>query len=250
MRHTLYLLLLFFVISCNNRKDEKYVTIAAAANVQFPIREIIMTLEKQTNTEIRCVIASSGKLTSQIKEGAPFDIFISADTLYPGTLASQGMTNSRPRIYAEGILVLWSLESDLLLTGDLSVLLDKRVEKIALPNPDYAPYGRAAIESMKNCGIYETVQHKLVYGQNITQSSQYIISRSAQVGFTAKSMVLSEGMKQYDNWVEIDQELYTPILQSAVIIKRKVTPPEVDLIYNLLFSETCKDIFRRYGYRV
>jgi molybdate transport system substrate-binding protein len=250
MRHLFFLFFIPVLLSCTRSKNENFITVAAAANVQYPIEEIIESFEDNTQVKVRPIIASSGKLTSQIVEGAPFDVFISADTRYPQALLEKGMTIGHPKIYAEGILVLWALDEDLNLTGDLGILKEDNIKKIALPNPDFAPYGIAAVEALQNQNIYDEVKEKLVYGQNIPQSSQYIITRAAEIGFTSKSVVLSETMKQYTNWVEVNENLYAPIRQAAVLINRKEFNPEAKEFFKFLLADECQRIFGEYGYKL
>ena len=250
MRYLLFLFLPPFVLSCTRIKNENHITIAAAANVQYPIEEIIESFEKKSQIEVKCIIASSGKLTSQIVEGAPFDVFISADTRYPEALHEKDMTFGHPKIYAEGILVLWSMDEDINITGNLDILKDERIKKIALPNPDFAPYGVAAVEALKSQNMYEEVKGKMVYGQNIPQASQYIFTQSVEIGFTSKSVVLSENMKLHTNWREVDNNLYSPIRQAAVLINRKEFNPEAKKFYKFLFSEECRKILQKYGYKL
>ncbi|MFC2124290.1 molybdate ABC transporter substrate-binding protein [Bacteroidota bacterium] len=248
MRNLFFLIIIPVLWSCNISKNESFITIAAAANVRYPIEEIINEFERNNQTKVKFIIASSGKLTSQIVEGAPFDVFISADTRYPEALLQMNLTIGKPEIYARGILVLWSLNKDLNLSGKLDVLNDNIIKKIAIPNPDFAPYGLAAEEALKKSNIYDQVKRKLVYGQNISQTSQYIITQAADVGFTAKSVVLSETMKEYSNWIEIDHNLYSSIRQAAVLINREKLNPEAKMFYEFLFSEECQKIFQKYGY--
>ena len=250
MRLFIFFGLSLFIFSCAPRTDDRSIIVAAAANVQYPIKEINKEFEAQYGISIKPVIASSGKLTSQIIAGAPFDVFISADTRYPDILFKEGFAVNPPEIYAEGILVLWTMNKDILLSEDLSPLLDTDIKKIAIANPEFAPYGIAAKEVLIALGIKDRVEAKLVFGQNIAQTSQYIITGAADVGFTAKSVVLSDAMKENSNWIDIDPLLYAPIKQAAVLIKRNELNPNADKFYEFLFSENCKSIFLKYGYRI
>jgi len=248
MRVYLFFLLFPILISCKNNPAEKNILIAAAANVQYPIDKIIKTFEEKSGIKVECVIASSGKLTSQIIEGAPFDIFISADTKYPEALHEKGLVMGDVKVYATGLLVIWSHETNLGLSDNLNFITESHIRKIAIPNPDYAPYGVAAMEAIENSGIYEKIKPKLVYGQNISQTSQYIFTKAVDIGFTAKSVVLSEPMKEYSNWIEVDPVLYSPIHQGAVLIKKNGSTQEAKEFYDFLFSEACQKIFLEYGY--
>lgn len=229
---------------------EKKVTVAVAANVQYAMQAIKTKFENETGIKVEVILGSSGKLTQQIQEGAPFDVFVSADTKYPLTLYHNKMTNGSPKIYATGVLVLWSAKPGIKPLSDLAFLLGDNIKKIALANPKTAPYGVAAEEAMHYYNLYEKVQSKLVYGESIAQTNQFISTQSADVGFTAKSVVLADEAKGKGAWIEIDKKAYSPIEQAAVILKHGAeTNKELsEQFYNFLFSKSAKDIFARFGY--
>jgi molybdate transport system substrate-binding protein len=225
------------------------VTVAVAANAQYAMKEIVKQYEKETGKELELIIGSSGKLTAQIREGAPFDIFLSADMEYPQVLYKEGLTLSEPKIYAYGSLVLWTMKDfDLL---NINVLLLPEVKVVALANPKIAPYGEAAIDVMKYYKVYEKAEPKLVYGESISQVNQYIISKAADIGFTAKSVVLSPEMQGKGKWMEIDKKAYKPIAQGAVLLKssKERNAADAELFYNYLYSEKAKKILKKYGYQ-
>src|SRR5690606_9471414 len=146
-----------------------------------------------------------------------FDIFVSADTRYPQILVEKGATLDTAKIYANGILVLWSAQKNLLPDKAGEILSNEKVKHIAIANPDTAPYGKAALSWMKARGLYENNAQKIVIGESISQASQFIASGNAEVGFTAKSIVLSAPMKNTGCWVALDE--YPPIEQAAVLLK-------------------------------
>ncbi len=237
--------LLFLTASCT-KQDNNTLTIATAANMQFAIQEIITSFTQKTGIPCDVVITSSGKLTAQIQEGAPYDIFISADMKYPETLHKNGFTAKSPEIYAYGKLVLWSISDEI--QPSIESLTDKQIKHIAMANPKTAPYGEAAIAVLKHAGIYDLVTDKLVYGESISQTNQFIISGAAQVGFTAKSVVLSPQMEGKGQWIAIDKNLYTPIAQGAVIIKKDSISEATLKFYKFLFSPKSKEILENFGY--
>ena len=248
MRFALFFLLLLTLVSCENRKSQALV-IATAANVQFAMQELIAEFENETGIPCETVLSSSGKLTAQIREGAPFHVFVSADMTYPEDLFKNGLTTGQPEVYAYGKLVLWTLRSDLDPTPERLTRDD--VRHIAIANPKTAPYGSAAVEAMRHFGIFEKTEPKLVYGESISQTNQFIISKTADAGFTAKSVVLSPEIKTQGRWVEIDQTAYTPIAQGAVVIQRNGEAKSEALeFYRFLFSEKAKQILQAYGYEV
>ncbi len=236
---------IFFIIGCT-KSNPTEVTIATAANMQFVMKEIVAAFEQETGISCAVIISSSGKLTAQIQEGAPYDIFVSADMKYPETLYTNGYTIDAPKIYGYGQIVLWSVSQDI--TPSLESLTDNKIEHIAIANPKMAPYGEAAISILKQTGIYDQISEKLVYGESISQTNQFITSGAAQIGFTAKSVVLSSQMKGKGHWIAINKNLYTPIAQGAVILKRDAVSNATQKFHAFLFSSKSKEILENFGY--
>jgi len=234
---------LFF--SCEDNTPQK-ITIATASNAQFAINELVDTFTNQTNIGCDIIVSSSGKLTAQISEGAPYDLLISADMKYPESLHAKGKTLAPPRVYAYGKLVLWSRNKDTEL--NIQNLQNHNIKHIAIANPKTAPYGAAALEALQKQGIYETIKDKFVYGESISQVNQFVYSGTADVGFTAMSVVLSPRMKNKGIWTEIETENHTPIQQGAVLINRKDAHSETIRFYEFLFSPKAKKILQKYGY--
>jgi molybdate transport system substrate-binding protein len=195
--------------------------IAAAADLQFALKDIAQQYEHQTGRKIEITFGSSGNFFSQMQNGAPFDVFFSADIEYPTRLQRANLTEPNSLLkYAVGRIVVWiPADSKInLIEQKWNALLDPSVQKIAIANPEHAPYGRAAVEALKRAGIYEKVQPKLVYGENISQAAQFVQSGNAQAGIIALSLAISPAMKTGQRWgVPVDQ--YAPIEQAAVIMK-------------------------------
>lgn len=223
------------------------IILAAAANTQYAVDKIIDIFKSKYNINVRKVISSSGKLTSQITHGAPYDIFLSANMKYPLFLYKKGFVVNKPKVYAKGVLVIWTLKNFNLKNWEESL---KKAKKIALPNPKNAPYGKAAVTVLKKKGIFKDIKEKIVYGESVSQTNQYIVSKIADIGFTAKSVVLSPKMKNLGKYKDIDKNLYNPIAQGVVITKYgyKNHKDEVLKFYNFLFSKKAKEIFKKYGY--
>jgi len=223
--------------------------VAVAANAAYLFEDLKKIFEEQTGITLQSVVGSSGKLSVQIEHGAPFDIFISADMEYPETLYKKGMTYNTPRIYAYGTLVLWTMK-DINLSRAIQVLTDPKIKKIAIASPQTAPYGREAVNVLKYYDLYSRVNEKLVYGESIAQVNQFIVSQAADVGFTAKSVVMAAGMNNQGLWIEIEKEAYEPIAQGVVILKnaqgQKLEPAQK--FFDFLFSEPAAEIFKKYGY--
>jgi molybdate transport system substrate-binding protein len=225
------------------------ITVAVAANVQYAFQELKAVFEKKTGIVIKEIFGSSGKFAAQIENGAPFDIFLSADMDYPLVLYKKGLTYHAPKIYVYGILVLWTL-ADLDLKKEMHVLVDPAVQKIALPFPQTAPYGRQAINALKQVGLYDQLVPKLVYGESIAQVNQFITSRASDIGFTAKSVVLAPNMQNQGKWIEVAKDSYEPIAQGVVILKHAQNNHLVasQKFYEFLFSASAQEIYQKYGY--
>jgi len=224
-------------------------TVAVAANAQFAMEEVAAVFTGETGIPVRAVVGSSGKLTAQIKAGAPFDIFVSADTSYPKALYDDGIATAPPEVYASGTLVVWSA-SDINISGGLSSLLSEKIRRVAVANPETAPYGFAAVKALRNAGIYERIKNKLVFGESISQVNQFVFAKAAEAGVTAKSSLMSPGMAGKGSWVDVDGSLYTPIAQGIVVLKygAKNNPSAVNKLYSYIFSSTGKTILKKYGY--
>ncbi|MDX1666819.1 MAG: molybdate ABC transporter substrate-binding protein [Saprospiraceae bacterium] len=252
VRYLAFWLLTCWFFSCGSRSGDRdpRLLVAAAANVQFAMEALETAFERESGIEIEVIVSSSGKLTAQIRQGAPYDLLISADTLYPGVLYREGYALRPPEIYAYGSLVLWSLQDDIALEGDLLFLGREDIEKIALANPLNAPYGKETIRALESKGLLSKLESKLVYGESIAQTNQYILSRACQVGFTAKSVVVSPRVAGVGQWVEVAEELYRPIAQGVVITRSgEEKYPELSRkFYTFLFGESATQIFREFGY--
>lgn len=231
--------------SCEEAGPPKLV-IASAANVQFVMDEIVSEFTQKTGIDCDVIISSSGKLTAQIIEGAPFDVFISADLEYPQKIADAGLAVKDPLVYAHGKLVLWSMHDDIKL--GLKELGQSTTRHIALANPEVAPYGKAAKEVLQYYSIYDEVQKRLVYGESIAQVNQFVISQAVDAGFTAKSVVLSPQLKDQGIWIDIDPVAYKLIEQGFIILTKSHLPKQAKSFEEFLLSEQAARIFEDYGY--
>lgn len=240
---------LFFVLllSACNSSPKDVLHIATAANVQFAMAELTEYFTRETGIQTEVILSSSGKLTAQILQGAPYDLFLSADMKYPLELQKKGKVLSPPQVYALGALVLWTTDTSFALS--LETLLEPSVKKIAIANPKTAPYGEAAIAFFDHKGWTDSLREKLVFGESIAQTNQFILSGAAQLGLTAKSVVRSPEMQQVGQWVEVPADLYRPIEQGAVIVNPE-REQEARAFINFLSSEPARQILTSYGYRL
>ncbi|OCL84775.1 molybdate ABC transporter substrate-binding protein [Arcobacter porcinus] len=228
------------------------INIAVAANVSYAINDLIAEFNKTNpDTKVQVTLGSSGKFTTQIINGAPFDIFMSADMKFPETLDNQGLSSTKPVIYAQGSLAMLSSKK-LDLSKGLNLLTDKNIIRVAIANPKTAPYGTASVEAFKNAKLFEKVEPKLIYAESISQAVTYALT-AAEVGFIAKSSLYDEKMSQYKeniDWVSVDPSLYTPIDQGIIILNRAKDNKEAKAFYDFILGDKAKKIFVDFGYLV
>ncbi len=245
MKKTAFLVL-FFSISV----FATTINIAVAANVSYAIDDLKAKF-KQThpNIDVQTTLGSSGKLTTQIKNGAPYGLFISANTKYPQTLYDEKIAITKPVIYAQGALAFFSIKKYNLNNG-ITLLTNKNIQRIAIANPKTAPYGKAAFKAIKNAKILDKIKQKLIYAESISQTLSYTIT-ATDIGIVAKSSLYSSKMKNYKrgiNWIEVDTKLYTPIEQAMVLLKYSNNSKEYKAFYDFILSDEAKIIFKKYGY--
>lgn len=224
-------------------------TVAVAPNVKFAFDDLQAEFRKESGIDIKPVFSASGALTAQIKNGAPFDVFVSADMSFPEEVFKSGLATAPPRTYALGIVVLWT-SKDYGLSNWKALLTDPRVQKIAVPNPKTAPYGREAMKLLSALKLDETLKSKLVYAESINQAASYILTQAVDIGFNAKSVAASPEMKGKGKWVEIREAPIEPIAQGAVILKhgQDSAPAAAKKFYDFLFSAKARAIFEAHGY--
>ena len=247
-RNILLVLLLFSIWSCadSEKSASNTLLIAAASNVQFVLEELVSAFEDSTGIKCDVVMSSSGKLASQISSGATYDVFVSADQYYPSYLEDEGLTIGKSVTYAVGKLILWSTRHEL---GENIDLRDVKYEQIAIANPKIAPYGKAAVSALQATGVYETVEDRLVFGENISQVNQFVSVGAADIGVTSQSVVLSAGLRSTGSWVEISDSLYQPILQDAIALKNgKSLHADKKKFLDFLLGARGQSILEKYGY--
>jgi molybdate transport system substrate-binding protein len=224
--------------------------IAAAADLQFAMGELAGRFANRTGTKVAVSYGSSGNFRTQIQNGAPFDVFLSADLQYPQQLIVNGFADADSLyVYGHGRLALWTLAgSNLRLAArGFAALKDPRVQKIAIANPEHAPYGRAAVAALQKAGLYDDVKGKLVFGENISQAAQFAQSGSAQVGIIALSLTFTEGMKGGEQW-EVPADLYPVLEQGAVVIHASQNKAAARAFLRFVKSDEGRRILERYGF--
>ena len=228
------------------------IKIAVAANVSYAIEDLKKEFNRlHPDTKVLVTLGSSGKLTAQIKHGAPYQLFMSANMKYPQALYKDSIATTKPLIYAQGALAYLSSKKQDFSRG-IKLLSSNQISKIAIANPKTAPYGKAAFEALKNAGVLEKIKKKFVYAESISQTVSYTII-AADIGIIAKSSLYSTKMSKYKkdiNWAELDSKLYTPIDQGIVILKNGKDKSEVEAFYHFILSDKAKEIFKNFGYCV
>lgn len=222
----------------------------AAADLRFALQDIAARFEKETGHKVTITYGSSGNFFMLIQNGAPCDLFFSADIDYPRKLEAAGQTNPGSLYeYASGKLVLWApANSPLDLTNGMSVLLDPRIRKIAVANPLHAPYGRAAVSAMQSAGLYDRLKDKLVTGENISQAAQFVETGNADIGFVALALALSPAMKSKGKFTEVPASSYPALRQAVVILKQSKNPALARQFVDYIKRPQSAEILRRYGF--
>ncbi|MDR3178372.1 MAG: molybdate ABC transporter substrate-binding protein [Campylobacteraceae bacterium] len=225
------------------------IKVAVAANVQSAFGDLIKAFnEDNPSIKVLPTFGPSGAFATQIKNGAPFDLFLSADTKFPTELYDGGFAVDKPVVYAQGAIVLFTTKG-LDLSKGLEILKDPKVVKISIANPNTAPYGRASVEALKNAKVYDDVEKKIVQAENIGQVTAQVIA-AADIGFPAKSAFASGEYKEGVHWVNVDPALYTPIAQGVVIVKASEKNADAKKFYDFILGEKSKKIFTSFGYLV
>ncbi len=242
----IWLLLGVFAVSCAAEE----LTVAAAADLNFAMQEIAKKYHDATGNTLKASYGSSGNFFVQIQNGAPFDLFFSADVNYPQKLEAAGVAEPGTLLkYAVGKIVLWVPNgSKLDLSKGIHVLTDSAVKKIAIANPAHAPYGRAAEAALRKAGIYDQIKSKLVLGENISQTAQFVDTGNADVGMIALSLAMSPTMKSRGRYVEIPTALYPPIEQGAAVINTSSHKDAAKQFLQLLKRPEYQAIFKSYGF--
>jgi molybdate transport system substrate-binding protein len=241
-------LLLAFCLPALGRE----ITVAAAADLHFALREIAARYEAQTGQTVRLSFGSSGNLYAQVRHGAPFDLFFSADQSYPRMLAEAGHADAQSlRVYGIGRLVLWTPGTRLNPEAEKMELLRAReVRRIAIANPRHAPYGRAAVEALKHFRVYQEVEKKLILGEQVSQAAQFVESGNAHAGLIALALALSPTMQGRGRYWLVPEEAHAPLMQAVVIPTSAPNREGARRFLEFVFQPESVAILQRYGFVV
>jgi molybdate transport system substrate-binding protein len=248
MRKTLLLLMIFMFARTSFCADE--ITVAAAADLNYALTQLASRFEGASGTKVKISFGASGNLFSQIQSGAPFDLFFSADEDYPTKLASAGTADaSSLRIYALGHLVLWVPNNSPFDPEKLQmeVLTQPAVTRVAIANPQHAPYGRAALAALEHYGLKDKVADKLVFGENISQAAQFVQSGNAQAGLIAMSLAKSPAMVSTGRFWVLPSDSYPEVKQAVVVISASKNKKAGQAFLDFVLSPEGADTLREYG---
>jgi molybdate transport system substrate-binding protein len=230
------------------------VSVAAAANLTYVIEALNAAFARATpGVRVTTTLGSSGNLSAQIRNGAPFDVFLSADVEYPRALAAAGFGDPKTlRTFAVGRLVLWTMRSDIDPADVPAVVHAATVKRLAMAQPRTAPYGRAAQAALESLGLLADARPKLVTGENIAQTAQFVQTGNADAGFVALSFVVSPRLAQRGHWTIVPEKLYRQVSldHACVVTKHGAANPAAREYLAFLQSETARRIFEQYGYGV
>lgn len=242
-----FVLVGLFVANTPAMADE--VSVAVAANFTAPMQKIAADFEKDTGHKVVAAFGATGKFYAQIKNGAPFELLLAADDETPAKLIKENAAVAGSQFsYAIGKLVLWSAKPAIV-DGAGEVLKNGGFDHLAIANPKLAPYGAAAVEVMKALGVNDALQPKIVTGESIAQTYQFISSGNAQLGFVALSQVVKDGKIEGSSWV-VPAKLYTPIRQDAVVLDKGKGKPAAEALMKYLKSDKAKAVITSFGYEL
>lgn len=227
-------------------------TVAAAADLKFALEECVTAFRKENpGTEVKVVYGSSGNIFAQITNGAPYDLFLSADKKYPAALVADGHAIAESMFsYGVGRLVVWVPIDSPIEVGKLGMdaLRDPAAKKVAIANPDHAPYGQAAVAAMKSLGVYDDVKAKLVLGENIAQTAQFVEAGAADIGIIALSLALAPAMSQKGRFWEVPQSAFPSLEQAGVITHNSADLRAAERLVDFLKSPAGKEILKKFGF--
>jgi molybdate transport system substrate-binding protein len=231
--------LLILVLLCSSQLHAEEIYVAVAANFTATSKAITEIFEKATGHQVKLSFGATGKFYAQIMNGAPFQVFLAADAIHPQKLSQNGEGIADTLFtYATGKLVLWSLQEN-----PEKIFKNQQFTKLAIANPETAPYGTAAVEALKNMKLWESVESKIVKGDNISQTQQFIATGNAEIGFISLAQATQSGHL----W-EVPQELYTPLRQQAILLKKGAESPAAKAFLEFLKTPPATSLITKAGY--
>lgn len=249
MKGIIYLVCMVVLVPAGFAQSQP-LRLAVAANAQFVIKAIQLDFKKKTGIETEAIIGSSGNLSTQIKNGAPYDIFFSADMNFPDKLASEGFGVTAATEYASGSLIVCSTTNIDIRNWRL-LLAAAGTKKIAIANPALAPYGKAAEEALRHYKLWDKINSRLVFGESISQVNTYITTGAAMLGFTTEALIHEYPDKKNLRWAKVDETVYNKIRQGMIVLShsKKGNYTSAMKFYDYILSPAAKQVFRQFGYK-
>src|SRR5713101_4489276 len=247
------IVLAVFGVALGGSVQAREISIAAASDLNFAFKEIVAEFEKKTGNTAKLSLGSSGNFYAQISNGAPFDLYFSADIAYPKKLEEAGLAEPGTLyMYAVGRIVVWVPKGSPIAVAELGIkaLQHPSVKKVAIANPKHAPYGRAAVAAMERYKVYDAVKDKLVLGENISQTAQFVQTGGADIGIIALSLAVAPAMKDTGTYWEIPLEAYPKLEQGAVVLKAAKDLKTARAFLDYIKSPQGAAVFKRYGFFV
>lgn len=247
-------LISLLILSCTKNSSEQaqngqssVISVAAAANLRDVLEELKdIYIKENSGRKVEISFASSGLLVQQILNGAPFDLFLSADSSFPEKLKTNNKAFGNSSVYTYGRIALWCSNSDV--SEGLKLVVNPKIKKIAIANPQLAPYGKNAVEALKRAGLYTEIEHKIVWAENISQAAQFASTGNADAAFVALSNAKSKEMAGKGKFYELSEQESSPIPQSGIILKGKKIS-QTQFFFDFIKSEKAIKIWEKYGYK-
>jgi molybdate transport system substrate-binding protein len=248
---TLIFLVTLAVLS-HQRAMAGELSIAAASDLVFCLEDLNKAFGKaHPGITLKSTTGASGNIFAQISNGAPFDVYLSADMRYPRELIKAGLADEKSLVlYAIGHLVVWTASDAIDITAGLNALTSDAIRKVAIANPEHAPYGRAAKAALEHAHLWDELKKKIVFGENIAQTAQFIETGNADAGIVALSIVLAPGLKTKGHWIEIPEHTYSRLEQGAVVTKAGTSNAAAAIYIEFLGTAEARAIFDRFGFRL
>lgn len=248
MRRLRHALLGWMLLILSQVAHAGQIVIAAAADLKFAMDEIVAAFQRvEPGHQVQVVYGSSGKFHTQIQQGAPFDLYFSADIAFPRALHQQGLAASEVKPYAVGRLVLWSATRDAR-KWTLSDLTSPQMVRVAIANPKHAPYGQRAVEALRAAGVWPQVEPKLVYGDNIAQTAQFVQTGNADVGIIALSLALNPALSRQGGYALVPDQLHQPLEQGFIVTQRAQANPLAKRFANFMGGPQARAVMVRHGF--
>lgn len=251
MKHIKYLFLLIYLLCAPVQAQNDNPAVAAASDLKFALEDVATRFRADTRKELRLSFGSSGNYFRQIGQGAPFQLFLSADEDFVFRLHDAGKTADRGVLYATGRIVLFApqgspLAVDARMAGLKAALERSTIRRFAIANPEHAPYGRAAEQALRKLGLWDALQGRLVLGENVSQAAQFATGGSAQGGIFAYSLALAPGIAQQGQYILLPEDLHAPLRQRMVLVKGAGETARA--FYNYLQQPAARRILAQYGF--